>query len=372
MSAKSEICQNQNAQDEQLKQIVADHYDLGELLTISKIPKGMVNQSYKIETLKHGKKEVYLFRHYHPQTTPAQIRFEHALLIELQRRNFALAPQLIERRNGKSYLKTSHYVAIFSFLSGESKYEWNTPLSTQEEFGHVAKELAFYHQTISGWKSSCHKPKFIAQIPAMMSRWRDIVRVYPIAKSSFERYFLAHYNYLNDVAVKLKQRFDEKLVYRLPEIAVHGDYHAGNLLFQDDQVSGILDFNHSNIDYRLFDIGLALMYFCANLHNANDEHLSWSKIEDFLRSYQQAWRGVAADSDSVQIGSLNRDELRLLPEMILAAVFFDLDWLVNDYYTNQPNTDLYLPDLQHFVRMTRWVEAHWHELAVDFILEDER
>jgi homoserine kinase type II len=346
---------NKRSQDDQLRRIVGEYYDLGELLTVTKIPKGMVNLSYKIETMKGDKKEVYLFRRYNPETTPSQISFEHALLLELRRRNFLLTPQVIERRNGKSYLKISegeaHYVAIFSFLSGESKYEWNMSLSSEQEFRNVAKGLALYHQAIDGWKGPYRGQKFITQIPSIVSKWSEYVR--RVANSSFDHYFFDQYDYLNDISVKLWRSFDEKPLLRLPEIAIHYDYHAGNLLFQESQVTGILDFNHSGFDYRAFDIAIALMFFCVTWDNTNNGNLSLAKIGAFLTSYQQAWRGEEG------IGPLNRHELQSIPQMILASVFFELDWFVNGYYTNQPDFDLYLNYVRHFVRIIRWVEEHW-------------
>jgi Ser/Thr protein kinase RdoA (MazF antagonist) len=36
---------------------------------------------------------------------------------------------------------------------------------------------------------------------------------------------------------------NDKLLDELPDIAIQGDYHPGNLLFQDESVSGVLDFD---------------------------------------------------------------------------------------------------------------------------------
>jgi homoserine kinase type II len=42
----------------------------------------------------------------------------------------------------------------------------------------------------------------------------------------------------------------------MPRLAVHGDYHPGNLKFQGGKVIAVLDFGWSKIEARCFDVGL--------------------------------------------------------------------------------------------------------------------
>lgn len=49
----------------------------------------------------------------------------------------------------------------------------------------------------------------------------------------------------------------------MSHLVIHGDYHPGNVKFQDGKVSGIFDFDWSNADLRCFDVAIALLYFCS-------------------------------------------------------------------------------------------------------------
>ena len=55
--------------------------------------------------------------------------------------------------------------------------------------------------------------------------------------------FFKHFDYLIEVSMNFLPSPNDKLLDELPDIAIQGDYHPGNLLFQDESVSGVLDFD---------------------------------------------------------------------------------------------------------------------------------
>jgi homoserine kinase type II len=139
-------------------------------------------------------------------------------------------------------------------------------------------------------------------------------------------------------------------------ITVHGDYHPGNLKFQLDKISAVLDFDWSHTDYRVFDIALAIVYFCTSWEAKNNGQIMLDKMNLFLNAYQKA------ATQSVPMGRLNADEISCLPEMILLANFFILNWTVDHFFTYNPNPHHYLRYLHPSVRVARWWESHRREL----------
>ena len=87
------------------RQLLLRYYNIGELVHVELITKATANRNYKIETFVDGKKTCYLLRCYAKENSESQISFEHAILIELRRRNFLLSPEVIPTRSGKSYIK---------------------------------------------------------------------------------------------------------------------------------------------------------------------------------------------------------------------------------------------------------------------------
>ena len=377
-----------------LKSIVATYYDLGELVHVEPITKVTANRNYKIETSLKGKKTFYLLRRYAQENNERQISFEHAILIELRRRNFRFSPEVIPIRSGKSYIKVKEaegargkgqgarrgkegqgargkgqgafYVAIFEFLSGEDKYNWNNCSQSDQELVSAANVLALYHGTIAGWERPDAMPStIVGQIPTLVIVWgKHISRPLGETTSSFERYLIESYSYLKSLSVTLRDRAASKQFEHLPTITVHRDYHAGNLLFQDGQVTALLDFDRSRTDARCFDVAYALFYFCGTWGRTADGHLNLEKCQLFLSAYQQAWR--KREGATLGFYPLTDHELQCLPEMILASTFWCLHWFINDYYTNKPDPERWLIDVRHIVRSMKWVETHRERLVEEW------
>ena len=76
-----------------LRKMISDHYDIGELLWADRNVRGYINTSYDIDTLKDGQIGQYIFRIYRDGKQENKIRYEHALIDELQTREFQLSPR---------------------------------------------------------------------------------------------------------------------------------------------------------------------------------------------------------------------------------------------------------------------------------------
>lgn len=147
--------------ESQIKEIVDKNYDVGHLINFQKIQKGASNTSFSVQTKFQGKTNQFLLRRYKDGTDLQEIEFEHALLNHLYKKGFSLTGQVIPTREGKTYvvqsrkkasIDSSEYYALFEFLPGNNRYEWDKPNCTDKELIHSAATLAYFHNTISGWK----------------------------------------------------------------------------------------------------------------------------------------------------------------------------------------------------------------------------
>ena len=165
------------------RNILSENYDIGQLVRQERIDRGYINDSYKIEVLHDGKKCRYLLRRYRPGILEEKMRFEHALLQELQTRGFKFSPRCIPKKDGTTYVKidrnlknkaSKNYVAVFSFLSGKDKFSWDHPLCSDEELINSAQMLALYHNTIFGWQGTegWREPSNFDEIDLMASKWK--------------------------------------------------------------------------------------------------------------------------------------------------------------------------------------------------------
>ena len=340
------------------RNILSEHYDIGQLVRQERIDRGYVNDSYKIETLRAGKKTRYLLRRYRQGTSEAKVRFEHALLQELQIRGFELSPRCIPKKDGTTYVEIDrnlkkkdppNYIAVFSFLPGEDKCSWDHPLCSDEELKNSAKMLALYHNTIFGWQGiEGWKERInIDEINLMASKWQAFAR--NTAESPFAEFFLEQFN---DLLGMLKNIPPQEKYNAMPCLAVHGDYHPGNLKFKDGKVTGVFDFGWSKIDARCFDVGLAILYFCTSWEMGTDGNLQLDRVEHFLGAYQESGKKVNT------IGPLNQLELEYLPHMIHMGNLIVIDWILNQFYSTGPDPQKYLRYLEHSVSLNLWLERN--------------
>ena len=140
----------------------------------------------------------------------------------------------------------------------------------------------------------------------MATKWKVYAR--NPAKSPFDEYFLEQFD---DLISMIKIIPPQKKYHAMPRLAVHGDYHPGNLKFKDGKVTGVFDFGWSKIDARCFDVGLAILYFCYFLGDGiRTEFCS-------LIDWKAFWELIKKQAKKIKaIGPLNQLELEYLPHMI--------------------------------------------------------
>ena len=350
---------------DQLKTIVAKHYDIGHVMSAERNHRGYINVSYDIEAERDGTTTKYLLRQYRSGTHESKICFEHALMKELHVRGFGFSPRLIETKHGTTYAKVAEnrkegkkesFVAVFTYLPGEDKFTWDDPLCTVEELESAAEVFAHYHNAIYGWEgvSDWQEPRIIDQISLMRKQWR--VQGQEIGNSPFDSYVLEHSDSLFTV-LDNPMYFPTLEVYDgLPHLAIHGDFHPGNLKYSKGKISGLFDFDWAKMDARCSDVGLAIFYFCTSWEANSDGNLLVDRVELFLDSYQKAAGEMAT------LGPLTPLELQILPQMIVAGNAYVLDWILGEFRETRPDADEFLGYVRHGVKFMKWLERNWTSL----------
>ena len=351
---------------ESISEIVNNHYDLGEVTSAIRIYNGYVNITNDIHILKNGQIRNYILRAYREGIQEDKVCFEHALINELRERGFVLSPRLVETRYQSTYAKVSRQlthgrqelvIAIYQYLPGKDKYSWDNPLCSIAELSHAAGVLATYHNTIFGWRDTTgwKEPGIIDQIPSMHAMWKTYTD--SPGDSVFDRYLIQHIHRLNESVDQVSTAIERSVYETLPHLIIHGDFHPGNLKFQDGTVAGLFDFDWSMLDARCFDVGLALTYFCTAWEENSDGNLLLDRVSMFLDGYQ------ACAQEMKSLGGLSSFEFQYLPQMILAGTLYVLHWSICEFYTTLPDPDEYVRYLQHGVRSIKWFEQNWSRLV---------
>ncbi|NIQ38010.1 MAG: phosphotransferase [Proteobacteria bacterium] len=346
---------------EKLRALLSERYDIGNLEKITRLERGYVNTSYKIETIEDGRRNKYFLRLYKAGIKEEEIEFEHSIINHLVKKSFSLVAPLLRARDGKTYVKQSQdsleagrgegtFLSVFEFLPGEDRYTWDNPACSDEELRSGAAVLAQYHDAVSDLRPDGrrYEPRIIDLLP-LVAKNISIAKK-KAGKTGFDSYFLENVRPILKAIDRIRERIDEKAYEDMVHLPIHCDYHPGNLKFQNENISGLFDFDWSKVDVRCFDVSLAITYFCSTWESGRDGNLELNKTAAFLETYQKTLMGAEG------VGPLDEIELTFLPDMIAASNIYVLRWDLEDFYAKRADPDEYTGYLRHHVRVMRWLE----------------
>lgn len=357
-----------------LRELLA-RYDLGELSHFERNERGFVNLGFAVEVTRAGAKKKYFLRRYRGGIREEELLFEHTLIKHLVERGFPFVARVLKTRQGQTYLNwregegeaQGFYYALFDYLPGEDRYTWVDPRCSEQEIRAAAAVLAQYHAAVADLRPRGRRAerRIFDLLPEMGRKLSRLPA--PAVDSAFETCLHEGRELLRRNLGRTAKVLRSPEGRRLPRLAIHCDYHPGNLKFQGEHVVGLFDFDWSKIDARCFDVALALWYFFTSWQGEADGVLRLADASLFYREYQAALQGAAG------IGPMGSSERRFLPEMLAAANLYVLNWAIDDYYTKEVNAEEYLAYLKHGLHFIEWFErpASRRELQALFSCESE-
>lgn len=337
---------------------ILQHYDLGDLLDFQKDLRGFVNTSFTIETIKDGKINKSFLRRYKSSIREEELLFEHSVVNHLVEFHSLPVACIYKTRQGKSYIhlyqsdadQNGVFYAIFDFLQGEDRYTWVDPECNDDEVISSAQTLAKFHDAVSDLipQGKRSEPKIFELLTQIKNFLYECPR--QNKHTIFDNYLLENIPLLVDNVEKTLAILSQPEIDQMMQCIIHCDFHPGNLKFSGGEVSGLFDFDWSKIDFRLFDVALALWYFFASWKSHNDGALRLKPLILFYETYQN-WL-----TQCHSIPPLTAIERRYLPWMINASNIYVMNWTLLDYYSKDVDPQEYLRFLRHSVNFTRWFE----------------
>ena len=340
---------------EQIIDIVENLYDIGKVTAVNEIFGGYSNRSFGVETLKAGCEKTYFVRQYKYSVTAEEIRFEHALISHAINNGFTIVAGVVENTHEETFvypINGGGMFAIFEYLEGEDTYAWDNHDLTDNEFECAGRVLAAFHNAVCDFNADGRK-RMEPPILKLWTQFADKLKKLAKQKQSGKLYAYYKAHIQSILAMIARNPLDPNEVAGMPVIPIHCDYHPGNLKWVGEQIVGIFDFDWSKIDLRLFDIGMAVIYFCSRWGEGRDGELRTNKCELFLGAYQHELQKLA------RLVPLTPDELDLLPKMLGIANIYQLYWgLSNFQELEESHDEEYLTYLKHSHRVMHWLETH--------------
>lgn len=310
-------------------------FDLLEIGSITKNRKANVNFIYCIET-PFGN---YILRKSNPKTTTQQLAFEAEVLGFLVQKNFNFAPQIILSTTKKDFVvKNGFYYRLFSFLQGENRLEWNSRDFSMQEYISQFQFMAQLHSSLSEFQpqSQTDAPDVLTFLETFLAELDFYERIAQEKSCAFSKIMLEHIHFLKKETQNCLVFLKTENYSALPKQVIHGDVHFGNLLFTNNEVSGIVDFDWCGFETPLWDFAYCFSQNGSIWNGKEDGVLDFSLFNIAVKSYFGAKQ-------------LSPRDLRLLQILIKVGDLRAVKWEINSYYDLEQE-EKYINFLQHTLR----------------------
>ncbi len=288
--------------------IVLSHYDIGAIESIKEFPRGS-RKSPKL-LIRTDRGEFLLKRRARGKDDPRKVDFCHALQRYLAQKQFPLPHLIGTRKDNHSMLQLpGHIYELFEYIRGVG-FD-NSP----EAAFDAGRILALYHKLLRDYApphappaGSYHNSRYLEssldQIPETFLRGPQAQKTDPQQ--------VAHT--LEDLRITYTDaaaRVNRLGLPNWPLQIVHCDWHPGNMLFRNQRVVAVIDYDAARIPQRVIDLANGVMQFSI-IGGGEDpdtwpDHLDESRFQRFLRGY-----------DAVHL--ISTAELRAVPWLMIEAM----------------------------------------------------
>lgn len=210
---------------------------------------------------------------------PEVIAYDHSLLQYLRVHGLPV-PEVVPTRDGGTWVEFEGGVyEIHAWLPGRPFEQGRLAQTT-----HAARLLARLHDLTKDFRPAGAKNRAREDEPAGLLKQLEPY----LSQARGETLSV-----LERMAAELRRMSEalpENAYRRLPHCIVHGDFHPGNVLFQGDEVSAMLDFDWANRQSRLVDVRDGLYFFAYRRPENLEADDIWSLTQP-----------AARDADSVRV-----------------------------------------------------------------------
>jgi homoserine kinase type II len=223
---------------EELEAFLAS-YDLGHAHVFKGIAEGVENSNYYLQTPKGA----YILTLYEKRVDANDLPFYLGLMEHLARAGIACPTPVPSKKGELSGTLNGRPAAILTFLDGVSLRH-----PTVELCAKTGRALAELHDAGSGFAG--HRTNALA-----LAGWKMLARDCSAEADSVARGMTS---LIDDELAILEKRWPSDL----PEGVIHADLFPDNVLFVDNEVSGLIDFYFACNDALAYDLAVTLNAWC--------------------------------------------------------------------------------------------------------------
>ena len=281
--------------------IVLSHFDVGVIESITEFPRGSRKAPKLLITAEAGK--FLLKRRARGRDDPFKVAFCHQLQLFLASKQFPLPHLIGTKKDNNSMLQWRNGVyELFEYIPGQA---YPQTLESTFDSGRV---LSLFHKLLQEFKSEWQPSGGSYHMAPAVEQG---LRVVPAALRDTEGQVLPVLEFLLDSYRLAAQKVEQQGLDQWPRQIVHADWHPGNMLFRDNHVVAVIDYDSARPLPRIIDAANGGLQF--SILGGDDDVAKWPEYIDESR-FKRFFRGY----DVVML--LSEAELRTVPWLMMEAL----------------------------------------------------
>ena len=242
---------------------ILSYYSIGKLKFFKGIQEGIENTNYYL--LVEEKK--YILTIYEKRVNPKDLPFFSELMSELNNKNFKCPVPIVNNQNETITEYNGKKLMIVSFLEGKAKLAL-----TPKDCKQLGYEVAKMHEITKDFKIRRNNDLSIKS-------WRKL------------------FNSVKEQCIKIDKdlpklieanliNVEKNWPKNLPSGIIHADLFSDNIFFQNEEITGIIDFYFSCNDFYSFEIAVCFNALCfdGQKHNLS---FNVTKAKNFIDGYSK-------------------------------------------------------------------------------------
>jgi homoserine kinase type II len=326
--------------------IVLSHYEIGIVDSIVEYPRGSRKAPKLLIVSEQGK--FLLKRRARGKDDPFKVAFTHSLQLYLANQQFPLPHLIGTRKDNNSMLQWRNGVyELFEFIPGSG---YPQTLESTFDSGRI---LAVYHKLLEEFKSEWQPSTgSYHAAPAVEQSLRSIAAGLPAGAEGENKDVHQLLSFLLAVYRKAAEKIVALGIENWPRQIVHADWHPGNMIFRDNRVVAVIDYDSARLIPRIIDIANGALQF--SIIGGDDDVTKWPDYIDEAR-FKRFLRGY----DDVML--LSQAELRTVPYLMMEALIAEAVFPIAA--TGSFGKVEGMPFLQMVQRKIVWLQKNYDHLV---------
>jgi homoserine kinase type II len=321
--------------------VVLSHYDIGTIDSVTEFPRGSRKAPKLLIVSEQGK--FLLKRRARGKDDPFKVAFCHAIQLYLASKQFPLPHLIGTRKENNSMLQWRNGVyELFEYIPGQG---YPQTLESTFDSGRV---LALYHKLLEAFKSEWKPPTgSYHRAGAVEQGLRHITTQLPAALAGSAQQIVPVLNFLLESYNRSAEEVDRLGLENWPKQIAHADWHPGNMLFRDNHVVAVIDYDSARLLPRIIDIANGALQF--SILGGDSDVSQWPEYPDESR-FKRFLRGY----DEVML--LSQAEIASMPWLMIEALIAEAVFPIAA--TGQFGRMDGLAFLHMVTRKVKWLQAH--------------